>query len=221
MSDFTDIESCREHPEYYWGAITDYQDNGWIQTFGRHRDSDTLDNSNFESVLKALDYAKFELNEDYRVEGSNHWLVGWTDTLMVRALQCKCEDWDNAMIVGDPKTEYWHCETCGDEFGAEGIRPVYREAMEYRARLEDYPIFDEEDFTRREHEELMEYLEDEINSIVRRWEGDVVEEDYEPDHEDIFKYLFDVHSVSSVEDLRYEWIEDAVSTVAERDGKKL
>lgn len=220
MNDFELIEAGREHPEYYFGAITDYQDNGWIQTFGRHRDSDTLDDSNFESILKNLE-EKFEKNDDFRVEGSSHWAVGWTDTLMVRALQCKCEDWDDAEIIGYKADEIWRCRTCGDEFGTEGIRPIFYEIMEYKAALEEYPVFDEEDWSRREHEELMEYLEDEINSIVRRKEGDEIEEDFEPDHDEVFEYLFREHSVSCVEDLRNEWIEDAVLTVAEKAGKKL
>jgi len=222
---FDMIERGREHPEDYYGSITDLQDQGWIASFVKHRDSDHLDLSNYETVL--TDFSeKYELNDDYRVEGSSHWAVGWLDTLMVRALQCKCEDWEDAHITVHPDREsrglkLWRCHTCGTDFGIASVRPIFYSVAEYKERLEEYPVLDEEDFSRREHEELMEYLDQEVSAFVRQHEGDTIAEDWEPDKDAIFQYLFDVHSVSHIDELDNAWIEDAVLTVAEREGKKL
>jgi hypothetical protein len=223
---FEAIERGREHPEDYFGPITELQDQGWIAVFVRHRDSDHLENSNFDTILKEFS-EKFELNEDYRVEGSRHWAVGWTDTMMVRAIECKCEDWEQADITAHPDLErtglkLWRCHTCATDFGIDHIRNIFYRALEFKDRLDDYPVLDEEDFSRREYEELMEYLEQEVSSTVNSLSNDErIAEDWEPDNEAIFQYLFDSYSVCTVDDLSSGWVEDAVLTIADREGKKL
>lgn len=219
------IEQGREHPDSYWGAVTDLQDQGWVLTFARHRDSDHLEISNYETILTSF-AEKYELNEDYRVEGSSHWLVGWMDQMMVRALQCNCEDWEQAHITVHPDREskglkLWRCHTCGGDFGIANIRPIFYSAIEFKERMEEYPVLDEEDFSRREYEELMEYIESVASSFVSRNEGDTIAEGWEPDYEKIFEHLFREYSVSRVDDLNYEWIEDAVLAIADEEGKKL
>lgn len=222
---FEAVNEGMEHPDSYWGAITDYQDNGWVLTFGRHRDSDLLEISNFETIEKQFE-EKYEKNDDFRIEGSSHWAVGWTDQMMVRALQCNCEDWEKADITTHPDSRskglrLWRCHTCGLDFGIERVRQIFYDCLEIKNQLDDYPVLDEEDWSRREYEELMEYLEDEVSAIVRRYEGDTIEEDYEPDMGKVFSYLFETHSVSNVEDCEYAWIEDAVLEIADKEGKKL
>lgn len=223
---FEAIEEGREHPRDYFGSITELQDEGWVETFGRHRDSDNLQNSNFDAVLKTLS-EKFELNDDYQVLGSSHWAVGWCDQIMVRALQCKCEDWEDADITAHPDNaakglKLWRCHTCGTDFGIESIRPVFYEMLEFKNRLEQYPLLDEEDFSRREHEELMEYIEREVSAICVRFQnGEEIKDDFEANPADVARILFDEYSVSHVDDLSYEWMEDAVLTLAEKEGAKL
>jgi hypothetical protein len=219
------VNETLERPRDYYGVIPELQEQGWGCTFGRHRDSDNLDISNYETILRAF-AEKFELNEDYRVEGSSHWAVGWTDTLMVRVLQCDCEDWEEAEITQHPDSVHkgvklWRCHTCGLDFGIERIRPIFQECLEFKASLEEYPLLDEEDFSRREHEELMEWLEDEVASVIRRNEGETIEEDFEVETGEVARILFDDHSVSSVEDVDMGWIEDAVLDLADKAGKKL
>ena len=215
------IEQGREHPRDYWGAITDLQDQGWTLTFARHRDSDHLDNSNFETILKAFD-EKYEKYDDFRVEGSNHWAVGWMDQMMVRALQCKCEDWEQADITAHPDArskglKLWRCHTCGTDFGIDRVRPIFMDALEFLGRLEDYPILDEEDHSRREYEELMEYLGNEVSSTVNSLQNDdQIKEDWEADNDKVFDYIFDTYSVSSVDDLTTDMVGDAVLTLARR-----
>lgn len=223
---FEAVEECREHPRDYLGAITELQDQGWAETIGRHRDSDNLQNSNFDTVLKKLN-EKYELNDDYRVEGSSHWAVGWCDQLMVRALQCKCEDWEDADIKVHPDNaskglKLWRCHSCGTDFGIESVRPVFYEMLEFKTRLEEYPLLDEEDFSRREHEELMEYIEREVSSICTRFQnGEDVKDDFEADPAEVASILFKDYSVSSVDDVDYGWLENAVLTAAEKAGAKL
>lgn len=220
------LEDGRQHPQDYFGAITDLQDQGWVEVFGRHRDSDNLDISNYETILTAF-HEKFELNEDFRVEGSSHWAVGWMDTMLVRALQCKCEDWENADITVHPDHDskglkLWRCHTCGTDLSIADIRNIFYRAVEFKDCMEDYPLLDEEDYSRREHEELMEYLEREVSWTVNHLQNDdKVVEDWEPDNDKIFQFLFDTYSVSSVDDLHSDWIEDAVLVLAEMEGKKL
>lgn len=223
---FDMVESGREHPRDYWGAITDLQDQGWIQVFGRHRDSDNLEISNYETVLTAFN-EKFERYDDFRVEGSSHWAVGWTDTILVRALQCKCEDWEDADITVHPDHDskglkLWRCHTCGTDFGVESIRPIFYAAVEFKERLEEYPILDEEDHSRREHEELMEYLEREVSSVTNSLQNDdQIKEDWEPDNEKIFQFIFDTYSVCNIDDLQTDMIGDAVLALAELEGAAL
>ena len=226
MDLFDAIEQGREHPDSYWGSITDLQDQGWVQAFGRHRDSDTLDISNYETVLTAF-HEKFELNEDFRVEGSSHWAVGWCDTLMVRALECDCEDWEHAHITAHPDLErrglkLWRCHTCGIDFGIDRIRNIFYRALEFKDRLEDYPVLDEEDYSRREYEELMEYLGNEVSSTVNSLQNDdQIKEDWEADNDKVFDYIFETYSVSHIDDLTTDMVGDAVLTIAKKEGATL
>jgi hypothetical protein len=222
---FDAVNETLEHPQDYYGDIIDLQDQGWGCTFGRHRDSDNLDISNYEQILQAF-HEKFELNEDFRVEGSRHWAVGWTDQILVRALQCDCEDWEEADITVHPDAKskglkLWRCHTCATDFGIERVRPIFYEALEFKSRLDDYPILDEEHYSKLEHEELLEWLEQEVSAFVRHEEGETIEEDWEPDLDKVFEYLFDIHSVSTVEDCNVDWIGDAVLAIADKEGKKL
>jgi len=223
---YEEICDAMEHPSDYWGAITDLQDQGWMLCFSRHRDSDHLQNSNFETILKAFG-EKYELNDDFRVEGSSHWAVGWMDQMMVRALQCDCEDWEDAHITQHPDgkamgLKLWRCHTCGLDFGLGRCRPIVEDTFEFASRLADYPVLDEEDFSRREYEEFCEWIENSIGSVVVSLQNDErIKDDFDPDMEKVFEYLFEVHNVSTVDECDYDWLTDAVVTIAEREGAKL
>ena len=182
-------------PEHYFGAINDLVEQGWGQFFGVHRDSDIHQQSNWDAIIKIFEDKGFEKYEDWRVEHSNHFLVGWADTMMIRILKCKCEDYEDALIVRHPDWESrgnktWHCHTCNS---TAQYTPIFTEVLEIRSRLEDYPILDEDVLSQREHEDLMKYLTQEVG-----------EEHVEALH----TYLSDEHSVSSSEDVRGQWIEE-------------
>jgi len=155
------ITEALEPPDSYWGPITELVQQGWAQVYGRHRDSDLLNISNFEAMLEHYN-ENYEINDDFRVEGSSHWLVGWSDCLMVRALQCKCEDWEDADFV-QSAGNLWECRTCGYGGTTLGlVRPIFIDALAFQAKMDDYPVLDEEDWSRREQEEMCEYIEREV-----------------------------------------------------------
>src|SRR5436190_11123474 len=58
----------------------------WALTFGHSRDSDLLEESNWETVLKDLEE---HFPEDIEVVGFRHWGVGWIEELAVRMLDKK------------------------------------------------------------------------------------------------------------------------------------
>lgn len=218
------LKEALQSPSDYYGAIPDLQQQGWALVFGRSRDSDNLEISNYETILERFNEA-YQLNEDYRVEGSSHWAVGWVDQIMVRALDCDCEDWEEADFslskhntwTGEAYVDAWICQTCG---AIGRIRKIFEECVEIAGSLADYPLLDEDDYSRREHEDLLDYVQDEIGSIIRRNEDKLVE-DWEPEPSQVFEYLFDVHSVCHIEDLDNGWIEDAVLAIADKEDKRV
>ncbi len=76
-----------------FNKLTDFSYHGelplgetWGITFSRHRDSDVLENSNFEVISDDL-MEKFP--DDCQVENFNHWAVGWVDNLCVKMIDDK------------------------------------------------------------------------------------------------------------------------------------
>ena len=63
------------NPCCYWG-----EHGHWLVVVGRHRDSDTLERSNFTVAQERLK----KINPDCCiVESENHWAVGWVEHLLV------------------------------------------------------------------------------------------------------------------------------------------
>lgn len=165
------------HPEYYFGIIDDLMDEGFSSgMFGISRDSEQLEISNYETAKAAL--AKWidrggwsedaEGNDFYdgavSIESSSHWAVGWVETIHVRMRNRHGE-----------------------------FTKAFRVACEMLAALEQYPVLDEEDYSRREYEETIEYLETEVG---------------EENASECFSWLFENYSASRVDDIRWEWIEE-------------
>ena len=115
----SDLETVREQfsrvgDSAYWGDCED-----WYIVAGRSRDSDCLEQSNFETMqaeLEAID------PEAVTIERAGHWAVGWVETLQI-ALDADA---------------------------------VIDKAVELLTAKEDYPVLDEDDFSRREHEKACE-----------------------------------------------------------------
>jgi hypothetical protein len=62
------------HDAAYWGDHGD-----WYIVASQHRDSDTVDRSNFQVLLKQLGGE----SDTVAVEQASHWLVGWVEYLIV------------------------------------------------------------------------------------------------------------------------------------------
>lgn len=77
----TMIERAKQTPDFaYWGESED-----WLVAYGVHRDSDVLERANFEALRRIADAGTLPENEDekYRIESASHWVVGWTETLLI------------------------------------------------------------------------------------------------------------------------------------------
>jgi hypothetical protein len=104
----------------------------------RHRDSDCLQESNAAALEKHLE-SDPTLADDWTITGCGHWAVGWVDHLSYRAVEA------------DGKT-------------ATRIARVLRA---WFAALDDYPIADEDDFSRREQEEADRVWQDCYSPVER------------------------------------------------------
>jgi len=100
--------------------VGDIPDNCWLIVLSRHRDSDTLIRSNWETALQELGGE----SKNVQIFRFGHWACGWYEVLGVR------ENTDKATIGENIQT-----------------------------RLEDYPILDEEDYSRQEQEEALDVWE--------------------------------------------------------------
>jgi hypothetical protein len=93
------------------------------------RDSDLLAESNWDALEKALK-AKEEFDDQWESHRFSHWAVGWVEHLSFRVLDEK----------GEPTA-------------------IYHFLKKWFDALDDYPVADEEDFSRREFEGTLENIE--------------------------------------------------------------
>lgn len=120
-------------------------DDGMFSTWGYagigvHRDSDAVDRSNYRSILRDLTELEAELyganaaGEWLSDERASHWAVGWVDSIVVRILF----DEDAGATI-------------------DNLTPLFIAAVNIATTLhEQYPIWDEEDFSAEEHAEYHE-----------------------------------------------------------------
>lgn len=109
----TTLHEAHSSDAHYFGERPD-----WLIVLSRNRDSDCLEQSNFESAFATLGGE----SDTVSVERSSHWAVGWVEYLVV--------DPANSKRV--------------------------RRAAKLIKQLENYPVLDEEDMSRREHEQFLE-----------------------------------------------------------------
>ena len=143
---------------FAWFRQKDLEDPGnWFIAYTYHRDSGLLDQSNAAAIAKVLE--PFTENDDPDVvfENHSHWAVGWIEGFSVRVFR-------DGQIT--------------DAFG------VYHELAQ---RLDDYPILDEEDYSRREYEATIANLADAAwrlkgdYELPEGWQSEVY--DWLSDHE--------------------------------------
>jgi len=143
--DWVDIEEDRirevlERPSDfgYFGGNEDMFETWTLGPVIRTRDSGLLEQSNAamleEAIEEASDVGAFS-HDDWEITGCNHWACGWVDHLSFRAVE------------------------------SDGHTPtnVFRWVTRWFDALSDYPVANEEDYSRREWEYAMEYIADAVN----------------------------------------------------------
>jgi hypothetical protein len=102
----------------YWGS-SDMFDTWGFTNVDQNRDSDALEKANFKYITEDL---MGSFPEDFRIETYNHWAVGSVDRLVCRVYE---EDTDKKVIASS-----------------------FYLAMEWLDKLDDYPVADEETYTK-------------------------------------------------------------------------
>ena len=90
----TTLSDAHKHDAVYYGDRPD-----WIIILTITRDSDLLERVNFEVATDRLT----EFEDDYAIERSGHWAVGWVDRLVVRP---KSEALELGWKIQDELTDY-------------------------------------------------------------------------------------------------------------------
>ena len=90
--------------------------------YTHHRDSDLLDQSNAAAIEESLEPFTHGKTPDAVAEHHHHWACGWVDGFSIRV------------------------------FRGHRITKAFRKYHELAERLTQYPVLDEEDYSRREYE---------------------------------------------------------------------
>ncbi len=163
----------------YFGDL--HQEDGWGRTFSQHRDSDTLERSNWQVITKDL---TTRFPDDTAIESYNHWAVGWLETLRVKVLLNPNDS--------DPITE-------------DNLTPAFHAVAEWLTDLDIYPVADESHWSELEYDEFIEYISAEVPRI---WNHDHDED--MPEHLTHSVYEIVSEQSCNADDLRYEDLESAV-----------
>jgi hypothetical protein len=140
-----------------------------------HRDSDVLDQSNWE-VIKDDMVERFP--NDVYVHGSSHWAVGWTDQLAVRVY-----------VYPHPAVGVI-------------ISDAFKAIVEWKGKLEDYPVADESHYSEMEYEDAIETLENCYN-VSKEKSGEA------------FSWLFDSYSYCSAEEYNEDAVAEAIAAIGD------
>jgi hypothetical protein len=125
--------------------------DNWFITYSHHRDSGLLDQSNAAAIEAALEPFTEGDDPDMVPERHSHWACGWIDGWSIRV------------------------------FRDGHITDAFRHYHELAQRLDEYPVLDEEDYSRREYDATIENLTDAAWRLRHEydlpddWEGDVYE----------------------------------------------
>jgi hypothetical protein len=135
---------------FVWHRGYDLDDaDDFCIVYGHHRDSGLLAQSNAAAIAEALEPFMDGDDPDVVPEHHHHWAVGWIDGHSIRV------------------------------FRDGQITDAFRAYHELAQRLADYPVIDEEDYSRREYEATLENIADAAWRLKRSfelpegWEGQV------------------------------------------------
>lgn len=135
---------------FVWDRERDLEDaDAWTIIYTHHRDSGLLDQSNAAAIEQAMESFIDGKDPDAVAEHHHHWAVGWVDGYSIRV------------------------------YRRGRITKAFRAYHELAHRLADYPVLDEEDYSRREYEATLENLPDaawrlrDEYDLPEGWESDV------------------------------------------------
>jgi hypothetical protein len=135
---------------FVWFRERDIPDpDNWAVIYTHNRDSGLLDQSNSQQIAEALEPYTEGDDPDVVMESHDRWAVGHVDGFSVRVLR-------------DGR-----------------VTDAFRTYHDLAERLADYPILDEEDYSRREYEATVENIADaawcvkDEYELPEGWEGDV------------------------------------------------
>jgi hypothetical protein len=135
---------------FVWDRRHDLDDSdSWAIVYTHNRDSGLLDRSNADAFAKAMQPCTEGDDPDAVMESHSHWAVGHVDGFSVR-------------VYRDGE-----------------ITDAFQTYHEFAERMDGYPILDEEDYGRREHEATLENIAEAAwrlkgeYELPDGWEGDV------------------------------------------------
>ena len=116
---------------FVWYRANEIDSPGnWAIIYHSHRDSGLLDQSNAAAITKELESFAEVDDPDLVFESHNHWACGWIDGFSIRVFR----------------------------YGE--ITPAFKVYHELAERIAEYPILDEEDYSRREYEATVANIAD-------------------------------------------------------------
>lgn len=193
-------------PDDFWGGR---QAEGlFAPVFSRHRDSNLITQSNYDSLLMTLNSKS---RENWYIVRDSHWAVGWTETIMVKVVT---DYYKGEVVLGNITFEF---ET------------VVAKMIE----LQNYPVLDEEWLSHLEHSKILENLETDImrnfggnakagSSVVaqvQEWLSDMnfaPDDDYHYSEGYIEKALFYTNNF----DMEYMTVEEWVEVVERHSSRQ-
>jgi hypothetical protein len=136
---------------FSWWGKPEVDPENWAVFYTMSRDSGLLDVSNHHAIATALD--KFDEGDEPTLfwQDHSHFAVGWVTAAVIRV------------------------------YDADGnITEVFRAWAEFQARLEDYPVLDETDYSNREYDAALEGIREQgrrqvIDNPPEHWPSQVYE----------------------------------------------
>jgi hypothetical protein len=133
------VGNWQRFESFAWHRRWNLEDSDkWAIFNTHHRDSGLLDQSNADQIEQAMKPFADQDEPDVMWEHAGHWAVGWVDGLSIRVYNASGE-----------------------------ITEAFRTYHELLERLEDYPVLNEEDHSRREYEATIENIEDAGSRLAR------------------------------------------------------
>jgi hypothetical protein len=134
----------------------------WTIVYTHHRDSGLLDQSNAAAIEEALEPFTDGDDPDVVAERHNHWAVGWIDGFSIRV------------------------------FNRGRVTKAFQTYHELVERMTDYPVLDDDDYSRREYEATLANIADSAWRLKRDFE---LPEDWAAE---VYSWLSD-HDYAAVE----------------------